>query len=168
MRKGSDRINHRRYKLSLDSWYLKVPVVLPNDHEDNTISETTSIYIHYCLGYTSTTTGRPLTPRMEVRRQVTYWIHQLPSTSVLHHLHILATVQTISYLSKHGSDVHPGTMNLLSEDLPLIQFKKHVFQKFAGPTIVHFVFQRLYRALSTFDPYGEGFQWRSTILNIFL
>ena len=155
MRRGSDRINHRRYKLSLDSWYLRVPVIRPAEHEDNILSEDISIYINYCLGYTSTTTGRPLTPRLEIRRQITFWIYQIPSTPVLHHLHILATIHTISYLSKHGSDVYPGLVNVLSEDLPLIRFKKHVMQKFSGPTIVHFVFQRLYRALSTYDPYGK-------------
>lgn len=155
MRRGSDRINHRRYKLSVDSWYLKVPVICSGRHEDDVLANDAIIQVTYYLGYTSATYGRPLSPRLEVERQITYWISHFPSTSILHHLHILATIQAISYLSKHGCDVYPGTRNPFSDDLPLIQFQKSTLRKFNGQSVAHFVFQQLYRTLSNVNPYGK-------------
>ena len=99
MRKGSNQVNRRRYNLSLDSWYLRVPVAKADRHDDEFPGLTS---IKYYRTYSYVTYGRPHTSRLEVKQQFTYWLDQIPSNRLLHHFHILAVVQVISYLGKQG------------------------------------------------------------------
>ena len=151
LRKGSTRINRRRYKLTLDSWYLRVPTESPNTERD----EHLSIHVRYCKSFDFVNYGRPQTSRLELERQVTFWVSHLPDNRLMHHLHILAVIQSICSLNDRGRQ--QPTCNPLSDDLPLIHYKKHAARYFDGTTIVHFVFQRIYRIISNVEPNGNRF-----------
>lgn len=151
MRRGSGRINRRRYELTMDSWYLRVPVMKSDRSEEHS----DILHIRYCPTYSFVTLGRPTTSRLEIEQQITYWLNQMPNNQVLHHLHILTVVQVIGYLGKQGHNLCYGSENPFSDDLPLIHYKKSVSRHFIGTSIVHFVFQRLYKTLSNVDPFGK-------------
>ena len=151
IRKGSGRINRRRYELSMDSWYLHVPVMKPECSDERV----DNVHIRYRPTYLFVTIGRPETSRLEIEQQVTYWLNQMPDIQILQHLHILTVIQVICYLGKRGQQEYCGLPNPFSDDLPLIHFNKSMSKRFAGTSIVHFVFQRLYRTLSNVDQNGK-------------
>ena len=152
LRKGSTCINRRRYKLALDSWYLNVPTVESDTELDERDYKSLMVHIRYYPSYDFVSHGRPKASRLEIERQITFWMSHLPDNRLMQHLHILATVQIMCSLSGQGRQ-NPS-VNPLSDDLPLIYYSKQTARQFDGSTIVHFVFQRIYRILSNVEPHG--------------
>ena len=153
IRKKSFQPGRRRYNLSLDSWYLNVATTKHEDNDEVLVSP--AMRICYFPSYTFLTLGRPKTSRLEVEMQITYWVTHVPTTRVLHHVHILTAFQLLCHLESQGRVQYYDAVNPLSDDLPLIHYKPHIMQKLSGTTIVHFVMQRLYRTLTNIEINGK-------------
>ena len=137
--------SRRRYDCTYDSKYR----VLPNPIGTSTRVEPTYLYVF--PSYEFITTDRPYTPRMEIEAQFTFFAQCHLGCRDLEALHIMVVVHLCCRLVSLGTERYPGLLNPFSSDLPVIQYRRGFSRHFRGRSLLHFVFQQLYRLLTQVD-----------------